>query len=229
MKNRKKSLMSRVGILAAVQSLLVSGFLVPTAESAADSTQVLPISAYLNPLAPLFFEWDVRPSGFTTFYERQEVPEGCEFCEPVLIQGIRSGYTGGVYGVDADGNGSRDGSLTAEFEMISEVSPTSEGQFLYTWQLRNLGTGAAVAFLGSGPDFSISHDNPLLGTAGPDRLTGTSDDLSVGQTTVQNFIRTTDNLRVGDHRESLNRPGSYALWSSFKPPSAGSHNRYQTW
>src|SRR4051812_10070675 len=118
----------------------------------------------------LFFDWDVRPTGFTNYYERLEIPPDCiEFCTPITVQGIRSGYTGGVYGVDSDGDGSRDGSLTAELELISEVSPTPDGRFSYTWQLRNLGTGSLVAFVGSGPDFGISSDHPLLGSAGPDR------------------------------------------------------------
>lgn len=137
---------------------------------------------------PLFFNWDIQPTGFTTFYESQETPPGREFCDPVQIKGIRSGYTGGVYGVDADRNGTRDGSLTAELELISEVSQISADEFLYTWNLRNLGTGAAITFLASGPDFGISSDYPLLGIAGADRIVAKSDDLVVGQTISQNFV-----------------------------------------
>jgi hypothetical protein len=141
-----------------------------------------------SPSSPIFFAWDVLPTGSTTFYQRQGIPEGC-ICEfEITIQGVRSTYTGGIYGVDADGDGKRDGSLTAEFEMISEVSPTADGQFLYSWRLSNLGTGAAIALLGSGPDLAISQNNPLLGTAGLDRLSGTSDDLPVGQVASGNFV-----------------------------------------
>src|SRR5688572_26140945 len=70
--------------------------------------------------APQFFGWDAHPTGFSVAYEREEMPSGCEFCDPILVQGIRSGYTGGIYGVDADGNGTRDATLTAELEIVSE-------------------------------------------------------------------------------------------------------------
>jgi hypothetical protein len=113
----------------------------------------------------LFFPWDTPPTAFTSFYVRYAKPPGCEeVCQQVQVQGILSGFTGGQFGFDADGDGDRDGTLTADFQMVSEVIPTLDGQFQYTWTLTNRGTGPAIAFLGSGPNFAISRTNPLAGT-----------------------------------------------------------------
>src|SRR5262249_28624048 len=110
-------------------------------------------SAYAS--GPLFFGWDTPPTAFNYSYQTNEIgPPGCNvdgpfYCHDITVEGIRSGYSGGIYGVDANSDGIRDGSLTAEFEIVSEVFPISDTQYQYRWTLTNLGSGAAIAFLGS--------------------------------------------------------------------------------
>lgn len=99
----------------------------------------------------------------------------------------RSGITGGTHGFDADGDGLFEAVLTAEVELLSEVRDLSDGTFQYSWTVENLGTGAVTGVQcgPNGPALAISTTNPLLGTAGVDRLPGTGDDLASGETLDQ--------------------------------------------
>jgi len=88
--------------------------------------------------------------------------------------GIFSGYVGGSY------VGPAGAILTASVSMDSLVLPIGGGWFAYTWTITNSGTGPFVQYwdTGNGPNFLQAP--PLYGTAGPDRLPGTADDVAPG-------------------------------------------------
>ncbi len=151
--------------------------------------------------AATFYDWDTPPVSATAYYST--IPY--EFGDP--IQGIKSGYSGGLYGVEVTGDGVRDGTLSANVELVSEVETLGGGQYRYTWTLSNLGSGAVTEFIGGGgPSFDISALSPLLGTAGPDRLIGTADDLAAGQSASSSLV--------------AGPPGSVA-WGVIGNPSTG--------
>jgi hypothetical protein len=87
--------------------------------------------------------------------------------------------------------------------VISTVTPLVDGTFEYQWSYANLGSGAVVGFVAespcglTAPDFGISPESPLLGTAGPDRIPGTADDLADGQTLERSLTSGADLVLCG--------------------------------
>lgn len=150
----------------------------------------IPRDAQLGPeTTPSFSDWDVVPIAFNEVVVVAPDPDCGAGC---LAVGHRSGYRGGSYGIDANGDGARDATLTADVELRSTVHQKSDGTFHYEWSLTNFGSGAVTEFLGpfNGPEFPISAITPLLGTAGADRLPGTSDDLLPGQNLLISLTHT---------------------------------------
>lgn len=132
---------------------------------------------------PGFTDWTTEPTVFNdapvTFTRDVDT---CPGCPDGTRQ--RSGFTGGSYGFDADGDRETDAMLTADVELVSEVQPLDDGAFEYRWSVNNLGTGAVVGVdCGpNGPSLAVSSSDPLLGTSGADRLPDTGDDVSAGAT-----------------------------------------------
>lgn len=134
-----------------------------------------------------FTDWVTAPAAFDMGITRiPSDPDTCPGCPDILER--RSGFTGGTYGVDADGDGVIDATLTAEAELVSRIETLADTTFRFIWTLRNLGSGAITGIFNPKPvvnpqpvggpvDWEISPENPLLGTAGADRLPGTADDI----------------------------------------------------
>jgi hypothetical protein len=119
-------------------------------------------------------DWIVAPGVFNTPYGAwgpDGIP-GTPDDPPPGGFGILSGYAGGSY------LGPAGAVLTAHVEMNSTVVPAGGGWFQYTWTITNYGTGPFVEYwdTGNGPNFL--QDPPLYGTAGPDRIPGTADDVA---------------------------------------------------
>jgi hypothetical protein len=114
-------------------------------------------------------------------------PAGPNECvENRPIQTTVSRIYGGEYGVDWDNDSVRDGTLTADVELVSEVVSNPDGTYGYYWSITNFGTGSVTTFLGGNPaGFSISAAAPLLGRAGTDRIPATTDDLSSAASQVR--------------------------------------------
>jgi hypothetical protein len=130
----------------------------------------------------MFFNWDVAPTVTTSVTDRVGClfpPAGPQECfESHPIRTTISRIHGGEYGVDWSGDSVRDGTLTLDVELASEVMSNPDGTYSYWWKITNFGTGSATGFLGGNPaGFDIVPGLPLLGRAGPDRIPGTADDL----------------------------------------------------
>jgi hypothetical protein len=133
--------------------------------------------------AQAFYPFDAAPIVSTvdgTFVDCPLDQLGAEnLCNGALqtMQFRRVALRNGSYGVDVNGDGVRDGTLTLDAELLSEVYRLPDGRYHYMWQLSNLGLGAFIGFQGNNtPQFAISPDVPLLGSAGLDRIPGSGDD-----------------------------------------------------
>lgn len=93
---------------------------------------------------------------------------------PIGTIGIRSGYLGGTY------VGPAGFVLTADVTMDSWAFPVGGAIWNYNWSITNSGTGPFVNYVdtGNGPLTFLQDDGILWGTAGPDRVPGTGDDLA---------------------------------------------------
>lgn len=135
---------------------------------------------------PGFSDWLTEPTVFNDPLQTTVVcPEDDVGGPCTEITTQHSGIAGGTYAFAGGQEG--DVILTAEVQLHSEVTEYADGTFAYEWVVQNLGSGALVSVdCGpNGPVFATSSDDPLLGTAGADRLPDTGDDLDAGETEVQ--------------------------------------------
>jgi hypothetical protein len=127
------------------------------------------------------YGWDVTPTVATRTSQRTGClppPAGPLECfENNPITTVVAHLSGGRYGVDVNDDGVRDGTLTADAEIVSEVQQNLDGTYDYFWQITNRGTGSVMQIVGGNPaGLAVSTAAPLLGRAGLDRIAGTADD-----------------------------------------------------
>jgi hypothetical protein len=170
---------------------------------------------------PAFYIWDVPPTA--TFEDRGSTPGECpvdgfgEHCSVAFT--FRSArISGGLYGVDYDGDGARDGQLTTDVEVVSNFYRNDDGSYHYAWRITNYGTGAVSNFIGANtPQFVISSASPLLGLAGADRKPGTADDFGSPRSLTVSM-----DSQIGPHSEAFGiipNPSSGMIGSLWAPTS----------
>lgn len=120
-------------------------------------------------------DWTIVPGVFNTPFGPNG-PDGVPGTmddRPLGTIGILSGYFGGSY------IGPAGVPLTADVAMASWAFPVAGG-WQYNWLLTNSGTGPFVTYVdtGGGPVTFLQDDGILWGTAGPDRIPLTPDDLA---------------------------------------------------
>jgi len=120
--------------------------------------------------------WIIAPGVFNTPFDA-DGPDGIPGTiddKPAGTIGVFSGYLGGSY------IGPAGVPLTADTVMASWAVPLDDVRWEYNWFLINLGTGPFRNYVdsGGGPVTFLQDDGILWGTAGPDRIPLTPDDLA---------------------------------------------------
>ncbi len=113
--------------------------------------------------------WLVEPQA-TWQLQRLPGPDGILWTNDDVFT-LESSIAGGTYvgpaGVE----------LSASVSLTSLVVGLGDDTYLYTWTITNDGTGPLMEYFDSGSGPNFLQDPPLWGTAGPDRIPGTLDDV----------------------------------------------------
>ncbi len=114
--------------------------------------------------------WLVPPTALNLFDQLPGADGILGTQDDVLI--INSSYTGGSY------VGPAGATLSANVSLMSEAVGIGGNSWKYTWEITNSGTGPFVSYVDTGRGPNFLQDPPLFGTAGPDRIPGTPDDVA---------------------------------------------------